>query len=174
MRVGLLSTSEAFGERRAAPHLDRRQDMQESAGQAVSDDRDQREQRAAVTGVRERAEKCERYSSAGHCAPPPSGVAFADQRPPTRGRCPWRLTSSHSPSCTWHMTTSQVPIVTFMLVQDLVGTAEIAKMLGVSRQRVHQLTSSPGFPEPESRLEMGVIWDAEKVRTWAREHGRQI
>lgn len=70
------------------------------------------------------------------------------------------------------MPTSQVSIARFVRVQDLAGTAEIAKMLGISRQRVYQLTSTPGFPEPECRLEMGNVWDAEKVRRWARAHGR--
>ena len=56
----------------------------------------------------------------------------------------------------------------------MAGTAEIARMFGVSRQRVFQLTSTPGFPEPEATLEMGKVWDAAKVRNWAAAHGRAV
>ena len=47
---------------------------------------------------------------------------------------------------------------------DLVGTAEIAQIMGVSRQRVHQLRSS--FPEPAAYLQAaGPVWHrAEIVR----------
>lgn len=59
-------------------------------------------------------------------------------------------------------------------MQDLVGTAELSRMFGVSRQRTYQLTSTPGFPEPEAVLEMGKIWDRAKVRKWAEAHGRRL
>ena len=45
----------------------------------------------------------------------------------------------------------------------LVGTTEISQMLGVSRQRVTQLSTSSGFPEPIARLAAGPIWDREAV-----------
>ncbi len=54
---------------------------------------------------------------------------------------------------------------------ETVGAAEIAELLGVSRQRVSQLTAdeSPyGFPEPWLRLRMGKVWLASDVREWAR------
>jgi hypothetical protein len=50
------------------------------------------------------------------------------------------------------------------------GTAEIATLLGVSRQRVLKLAEhSPanGFPEPLAVLSMGKVWDGAAVRTWA-------
>lgn len=53
---------------------------------------------------------------------------------------------------------------------DLVGAAEIAALLGVSRQRVTQLTHAPGFPPPVLRLKMGALWHAQDIRAWAAEH----
>lgn len=48
----------------------------------------------------------------------------------------------------------------------LVGAAEIAAMLGVSRQHVHQLTRRPGFPPPLAELAMGTVWDGEVITAW--------
>ena len=43
--------------------------------------------------------------------------------------------------------------------QDLVSIPEVAQILGVSRQRVHQLIRAyPDFPEPEAVLAVGRIW----------------
>ena len=53
---------------------------------------------------------------------------------------------------------------------DLLGAAEIAALLGVSRQRVTQLTHAPGFPPPVLRLKMGALWDGRAVRDWAAEN----
>ena len=42
---------------------------------------------------------------------------------------------------------------------DLVSIVEVAEMLGVSRQRVHQiLRAYPDFPAPEAELAVGRIW----------------
>jgi prophage regulatory protein len=54
----------------------------------------------------------------------------------------------------------------------LVGAAEIAAMLGVSRQRVQQLISRPDFPKPDAVLAMGKVWRTEDVQAWAKAHGR--
>ncbi|WP_198955282.1 hypothetical protein [Kineosporia sp. R_H_3] len=59
-------------------------------------------------------------------------------------------------------------------MHHLVGSAEIAAMLGVSRQRVVQLARTPGFPEPEADLKTGRIWSREKVAAWATATGRTI
>ncbi len=66
----------------------------------------------------------------------------------------------------------------------LVGTAEIAQLLGVSRQRVDQLAASyPDFPRPEAELAGGRIWSKAAVEGWiaihperrsGREQGRPI
>ncbi len=54
---------------------------------------------------------------------------------------------------------------------DLVGAAEIARLLGdLSRQRVQQLVRTEGFPEPVARLDMGKVWLRDDVERWAAEH----
>jgi predicted DNA-binding transcriptional regulator AlpA len=50
------------------------------------------------------------------------------------------------------------------------GAAEIGALLGVSRQRVQQLVSRPDFPVPLVTLNMGKVWDADDVKTWAKKH----
>ncbi len=56
----------------------------------------------------------------------------------------------------------------------LAGPAEIAAMLGVSRQRVQQLARSGDFPEPYDVLAGGRVWLRSDVEAWARTHGRII
>lgn len=51
---------------------------------------------------------------------------------------------------------------------ELMGAAEIGRLLGVSRQRVQQLTQATGFPEPVQHLDMGKVWLADDIRDWAR------
>lgn len=55
----------------------------------------------------------------------------------------------------------------------LVGTAEIAEMLRVSRQRVYQLSQLPDWPEPIARLAMGAVWRTTDIEAWARSRGRE-
>ncbi len=55
---------------------------------------------------------------------------------------------------------------------ELVGVAEIAKMLGVSRQYVDRLARSDGFPKPEAVITAGRIWRSEDIEDWARETRR--
>jgi predicted DNA-binding transcriptional regulator AlpA len=50
----------------------------------------------------------------------------------------------------------------------LMGTAEIAALLGVSRQRVLQLAAHEGFPVPIAVLSMGKVWRADDIRAWVR------
>jgi len=60
-----------------------------------------------------------------------------------------------------------------LLVGQLVGAAEIGRMLGgVSRQRVQQLINREDFPEPFDVLDMGKVWLRADVEAWARSHGR--
>ena len=58
----------------------------------------------------------------------------------------------------------------------LMGSREVAEMLGVSRQRVHQLRINPGFPSPLVEVAMGPLWDERAVaafaRDWTRKPGR--
>jgi predicted DNA-binding transcriptional regulator AlpA len=56
---------------------------------------------------------------------------------------------------------------------DLVSVAEIRELLGVSRQRVHQLIrADPTFPTPVAQLGVGRIWLRRDVEIWARRVGR--
>ncbi|MCW2545381.1 MAG: phage transcriptional regulator, AlpA [Frankiales bacterium] len=53
-------------------------------------------------------------------------------------------------------------------MHHLVGAAEMAALLGVSRQRAHQLAARPDFPEPVAKLSMGRIWERDAVAEWMR------
>lgn len=56
---------------------------------------------------------------------------------------------------------------------DLVGTHEIAEILGVSRQRVDVLArSSATFPSPAATIAAGRIWLRQEVEEWASTTGR--
>jgi predicted DNA-binding transcriptional regulator AlpA len=57
-------------------------------------------------------------------------------------------------------------------VGDLVSRVEIADMLGVSRQRLHQLLGRDDFPQPIATLGIGKVWERQAVEQWAREAGR--
>ena len=57
-------------------------------------------------------------------------------------------------------------------VEKWVGSAEIAEMFGVSRQRVYQLTSRTDFPEPMVKLKAGAVWVTADVLAWAKGKGR--
>lgn len=59
----------------------------------------------------------------------------------------------------------------------IVGSAEAAEMLGVKRQRVHELAKShPEFPAPIARLSTGPIYSAKSIdefnKRWERRQGR--
>jgi hypothetical protein len=59
---------------------------------------------------------------------------------------------------------------------DLAGTAEAREILGVSRQRLHELAERPDFPAPKAVLTAGKLWDRADIeefnRTWDRRPGR--
>ena len=60
-------------------------------------------------------------------------------------------------------------------MDDLVGVAEIAEMLGVSRQRVNAIVKrDDDFPVPAAELSAGRIWRRGDVVAWARAVGREI
>jgi hypothetical protein len=52
------------------------------------------------------------------------------------------------------------------------SAAEFAEALNVSRQSVHQLRSTRGFPEPLADLRGGEVWDARAIRRFAAEWNR--
>jgi len=54
---------------------------------------------------------------------------------------------------------------------QLVGAHEIRIRLGgISRQRVHQITSAGSFPKPVAELTLGKVWRADEVEAWIRQH----
>lgn len=59
---------------------------------------------------------------------------------------------------------------------ELVSAVEAAAILGVSRQRVHQLRARPLFPVPVIVLASGAIWLRSDIdefnRVWTRKPGR--
>ena len=61
-------------------------------------------------------------------------------------------------------------------IPAIVGAADVAQILGVSRQRVHQLAQTAGFPAPITRIKMGPLWDEAAILTfdsrWERKPGR--
>lgn len=59
-------------------------------------------------------------------------------------------------------------------MDPVMGAAEIAVLFGVSRQRVQQLATLPGFPRPLARLSMGKVWSTSQVRQWALARGRPL
>lgn len=58
-------------------------------------------------------------------------------------------------------------------VAELVGTAEIAQMVGISRQRVNEIArTDPDFPAPEAELAAGRIWSRQSIEAWMAERAR--
>lgn len=57
----------------------------------------------------------------------------------------------------------------------LMGAGEIGDRLGgVSRQRVQQIVSKPGFPKPYDELQMGKVWRIGDVEAWIRENRPEL
>ncbi len=60
--------------------------------------------------------------------------------------------------------------------EQLLGIAEIASLLGVSRQRVYELRAKPQFPRPVAELAAGPVWARSAVEAflgrWDRRPGR--
>lgn len=51
-----------------------------------------------------------------------------------------------------------------------VGLAEVAEILGVSKQRASQIVKEPGekFPAEVERLRMGPMWSRAEVEQWQK------
>lgn len=56
----------------------------------------------------------------------------------------------------------------------LLGGAELAALLGVSRGRIGQLALKPWFPEPVARLKLGGVWELADIERMAAETGRTL
>lgn len=62
-------------------------------------------------------------------------------------------------------------------IPELLAATDVAEVLGVSRQRVHQLHNDhPNFPAPFARLGTGPIWTRPVIehfdQVWTRKPGR--
>lgn len=57
-----------------------------------------------------------------------------------------------------------------MAAVQIVGTSEIAELLGVSRQRVDQLSREVGFPQPLGEHAGGRVWRLADVERWIIHH----
>ena len=55
---------------------------------------------------------------------------------------------------------------------ELVSTVEIADLVGLSRQRVDQLSRQGGFPSPVASLAIGRVWARADVIDWAKRTNR--
>lgn len=52
--------------------------------------------------------------------------------------------------------------------RHLMGAGEIAKRLGLSRQRVQQLAEREDWPAPFDELAMGRVWLIADIEDWIR------
>ena len=50
----------------------------------------------------------------------------------------------------------------------VVGVHELRVFLGISRQRVYQLSCTDDFPKPLASLSSGKVWLVDDIRVWAR------
>jgi predicted DNA-binding transcriptional regulator AlpA len=55
-----------------------------------------------------------------------------------------------------------------MTKDSTVRLLDIAKLLGVSKQRAHQMAAEPRFPTPVSQDSRGQQWDRREVERWAK------
>jgi predicted DNA-binding transcriptional regulator AlpA len=54
---------------------------------------------------------------------------------------------------------------------DLVGTSDIAQLLGVSRQRANELTKRDSFPEPLGTVNTRTnVWSRTAVLAWVDQY----
>lgn len=53
---------------------------------------------------------------------------------------------------------------------QLLTAGDIARLLGVSRQRVHVLRRRDDFPEPLGRVGNYPVWHTREIERWVRKH----
>jgi predicted DNA-binding transcriptional regulator AlpA len=54
-----------------------------------------------------------------------------------------------------------------------VRLVEIAELLGVTKQRAHQIAEEKGFPAPLAEDVSGRVWSRNDVQTWAKAWRRE-
>jgi predicted DNA-binding transcriptional regulator AlpA len=58
-------------------------------------------------------------------------------------------------------------------LETLVSGADIARRLGVSRERIRQLAERDDFPEPLGKIGPAIVWRWADVEQWAVATGRE-
>ena len=53
--------------------------------------------------------------------------------------------------------------------ENLLGTSEVAVVLGVSKQRIHALRKNKKFPQPIATLAATPIWDKRDITAFLAE-----
>lgn len=61
-----------------------------------------------------------------------------------------------------------------IVMAEVMGAAEIAERLRVTRQRAYQITSRRDFPEPMAHLAMGQVWRTSDVERWISERRPEL
>lgn len=56
----------------------------------------------------------------------------------------------------------------------VMGAAEIADRLGVTRQRVYQIVGKKGFPDPIVQLAMGQVFWTKDIEQWIAENRPEL
>lgn len=56
-----------------------------------------------------------------------------------------------------------MPMTRVIPIDDILGTAEVAEVLGVSKQRIHALRKMAEFPEPVKVLASTPVWHRAEV-----------
>jgi len=51
-------------------------------------------------------------------------------------------------------------------LEQLLTGGDVARRLGVSKQRLQQLRGNPGFPQPIGRVGNYPVWRAREVDAW--------
>lgn len=59
-----------------------------------------------------------------------------------------------------------------MAAPDVMGLAEIAQRLGISKTYARELAGRKGFPD-HTRLNMGMVWSTSDVEAWIAKHRPQ-
>src|SRR6185369_12671080 len=95
-------------------------------------------------------------------------VSGRRQQPPLYGRAARMHTRTWGHTSRPHVlpTVSRVDLDSIRLM----GVAEIAERLQLSRDRAGKIATRRDFPAPRWRLRMGQVWLADDVDAWVSEH----
>lgn len=63
--------------------------------------------------------------------------------------------------------------LTLHTTHEILDVQDVASVLEVTRQRVHQLASNDDFPQPLGELNGGRVWSYDAIVTWNASSGRE-